>query len=446
MTIPNDKSPPILPSLTGLLEDPSVDTVDDARKLVSYLARSPTLPPIPMAIGDPYLLGGGLPAKLAAYERKAPGALGGYTRTPAGAPEARRSIASTTIQRQGLDLEDAGREFNLHLTSGTGTRGIMGDFGRYMLDKTAADGRTPVVLCAAPTWDYAGVFEPMGYKMLFWPLRVENGWLPDAADIQQALDRIDKNNATQRLALVVVNAQHNPTGASWGQETLTMLYEAATGRGAGILLDDPYNAVVTNRAQPVSAPALLFEHFARTHATQDTKRAWCRVESFGKAFSCNDWGIGSIMAHPDTLRQLSGYTFRWAFPRAGKRQWAMARWLADPASDRYLARQRTALGRKRSLWAKTLRQLGWPGELVPTGEATPYFLTAVPPRFLREPDGIARWRQELLDTTGLLFSFASIEQEGTAADIPFLRAYLGGSEKVVEEAVRRLVKAGVRYQ
>jgi N-succinyldiaminopimelate aminotransferase len=435
-----------LPPLAGLMEDPGIGVTDDARMIAAYLQRDNPLPPLPLAIGDPYLLGGTLPAGLAAYERKAPRHLGGYSRTPAGVPEARHLAAAWIIRKQGLEgLAALGTDFDVHLTSATGTRGIMGDFGRYLLDRQSPeDARTPVVLCAAPSWDYAGVFEPIGYRMAFWPLRPERGWMPDTTDIEQALAAIDAGPGV-RLGVVAINTQHNPTGCSWDAATVDKLLEAATARGAGILLDDPYNTVVTDRATPVSAPARLFEHLGVPGIPADAQRLWCRVESFGKTFSCNDWGIGTIMAHPDTLSALSEYTFRWAFPRAGNRQWAMAKWISDPASDRYLARQRTALGRKRKVWAETLRHLGWPEALTTVGEATPYYLIALPPRYASLSDGAHVWRQELMDTTGVLLSFASIEQEDTAADVAFLRIYLGGSEAVVAECARRFQAADIRY-
>ncbi|GAA1531881.1 hypothetical protein GCM10009827_057030 [Dactylosporangium maewongense] len=433
-----------LPPLAGLMADPDVDTTDDARMLDRYLRSGHALPPLPMSIGDPYLLGGALPAGLAAYEQQAPQHLAGYSRTPAGLPEARQSIAADTVRSERLDRHASpGADFDLHLTSGTGTRGIMGDFARHLLDADG-DGRTPAVLCAYPTWDYAGVFEPLGYEMAYWPLRAEHAWIPDPADIEHALAGIDADPG-RRLALVVVNTQHNPTGATWPESVLATLFEAATARGAGILLDDAYRRVVTNDADEVSAPATLLGYFVRADAPERARRRWCRVESFGKVFACNDWGIGSVMAHPETLRAIARHTIQWAFPRGARRQWAIARWLGDPACARYLAGQRAAFGHHRSLWAKSLVGLGWPRELTATGTATPYFLVAVPPAFRTRPDGVDAWRRDLLDRAGLLFSHASITIDGTDAGVPFLRAYLGGGEDVVVEAIRRLEDAEIRY-
>jgi aspartate/methionine/tyrosine aminotransferase len=435
------------PPLKGLMDDPGVDISGDARMLAAYLQSGKALSPLPMSIGDPYLLGSTLPAGLAEYERKAPPYLGGYSRTPAGIPLARRLIRDVTVRGQQLDgLAVAGKDFDLHVTSATGTRGLMRDFGRYLLDNHPKDDtRTPVILCATPTWDYAGALASLGYEMGFWPLRPENGWLPDVTDAEAALAAIDVD-PSKRLAMVIVNTQHNPTGRSWPKDVLVDLFRAATSRGAGILLDDPYYFVVTNDVQPVSAPAVLFEYLADNSVPAGAELLWCRVQSFGKAFVCNNWGIGSVMAHPETLRELAQYTLQWAFYREGLRQWAMAQWLNDPACQQYLAEQRAILGRKRSLWVDTLRDLGWPLELTALGETTPYYLMAVPPSYLSQSDGITKWRQDIFDSTGILLSYASIEQEGTGADVPYLRAYLGGPEETVIEAAQRLRDAGVKYQ
>ena len=440
------KSSLTLPPFDELMNDPGIEIMVDAQMLAAYVRQGHDAPPLAMATGDPYLLGATLPAGLAAWERKAPKYFGGYSRTPAGIPEARRTVLDVTVRGQQLDRHAVvGKDFDMHLTPATGTRGIIRDFGRYVLaTRPKGEKRTPVILCATPAWDYAGALSSLGFSMRFWPLRPENGWLPAVADAEAALRQIDAN-PNEYLALVIVNAQHNPTGRSWPADVLRSLYGAATSRGAAILLDDPYYFVVTDTAKPASAPAVLFEHLADKKTPKAAAHQWCRVQSFGKTFVCNNWGIGSVMAHPDTLRVLGEYLFEWAFPREGARQWAMARWLADPACEKYLAGQRKALGNKRRMWAEALQTLGWPPELTAVGEATPYFLMAVPPAYLAKPDGVIHWRQVLLDEAGLLFSHASIEQEGTDADAPFLRAYLGGSEAIVAEAIRRLTRVGVRY-
>lgn len=438
--------PPKLPLLDGLMEDPGVDTHDDARLLAAYLKSGKKLPPLAMSIGDPYLLGAELPKGLAAYERQAPKHLGGYNRTPAGNPEARRKILAYTTRAHKLDHHATPeKDFNLHLTSATGTRGIMHDFGRYVRDQTKKDKRQPIALCASPTWDYAGVFEPLGYTMHFWPLKPEHAWLPHAEDIDAALKTID-DNPKYRLAMVAINAQHSPTGRSWPPAILRQLFAAATTRGAGILLDDPYYLVTVEGFQPASAAALLLEHLAKPGTPVEAQQLWCRTESFGKTFACNNWGIGSIMGHPDMLNRLAKYTFEWAFPRESLRQWAMAHWITDPACDEYLTHQRRELKQKRIVWIEALHELGWPAKLTPVGEVTPYYLVAVPPKYANQKHGVEKWRQKLLDEAGMLWSYASIEQAGTRADAPYLRALLSGGVEVVAEAIRRLKKAGVRYE
>jgi len=428
------------------MEDSGVDTHDDAHMFAAYLKSGKKLPPLAMSIGDPYLLGGQLPKGLAAYERKAPPYLGGYNRTPAGNPEARRLLLAHTVRVHKLDQYAVPeKDFNLHLTSATGTRGIMHDFGRYVLDRTKKDKRRPVVLCASPTWDYAGIFEPLGYTMQFWPLKPEHDWFPQKQDIEAALTAID-NNPKYRLAMIAVNAQHSPTARSWPSDILHQLFTAATSRGAGILLDDPYFHVSVEGFEPASAVTVLLEHLAKSDTPTQAQRLWCRTESFGKAFVCNNWGIGSIMGHPDTLNSLAKYTFEWAFHRESLRQWAMAHWITDPACDEYLADQRKELKQKRTMWTDALRELGWPTRLTPVGEVTPYYLVAVPPKYAAQKDGVAKWRQLLMDDAGMLLSYASIEQAGTEADAPYLRALLSGSIEVVAEAIRRLKKATIRYE
>ncbi|MGA8112829.1 MAG: pyridoxal phosphate-dependent aminotransferase [Actinocatenispora sp.] len=424
----------------------SVPLHPDAQLIRDRLAARPDHDPIPLSIGCPGFTGGQPPAGLRAYLAEAPRYTNGYQYSSLGLPEARRSIADHLVADQRLaEHADPGRDLDVALTS-HGTRSAMRDFGRWLLAQHPSDPRTPVALCATPSWDYAGPLEPLGYQLRYWPLRAENGWRPHADDLRDALAAIDADERS-RLAVVIVNAQHNPTGRSWPAHLLRELYEAAHRRGAGVLLDDPYYAIHTNHpdAAPSSAPReLLATLYAEPGAASDTaRRHWCAVRSLGKQFGVNGWGVGTVTAHPDTLADLADLAFQWTFPVGADRQWAMARWLADPGAARWLADQRGQLSIKRNALATSLRALGWPAEAVTVGECTPYALVRVPPGYQALPDGAQRWRHDLWDATGVLLSPATVEHP--ELDVPYLRMYLGTSPAVLHEALGRLRRAGVSY-
>ncbi|MGA8116296.1 MAG: pyridoxal phosphate-dependent aminotransferase [Actinocatenispora sp.] len=426
----------------------TVPTHPDAQLLRTWLATRPDLDPIPLSIGDPGFTGSAPPAGLRDLLAEAPQHTHGYQYTGWGLPEARQLIAQHLVDEQHLaEHATPSDDFDIALTS-HGTRAVMRDFGRWLLTQHPGERRAPVALCATPGWDYAGPLESAGYQMRHWPLRVEHGWWPHLDDIDTALHALD-HDPDARLGLVVINAQHNPTGRSWPSGTVRHLIHAAHQRGAGILLDDPYYAVHTGQPDAVPCPALR-ELLAILHAnppapsrTGPARRHWCAVRSLGKQFAVNGWGVGTVTAHPDTLNALDQSAFAWAFPGGADRQWAMARWLTDDASARWTAGQRATLRGARTALTTALRDLGWPADTVPAGECTPYALIPVPRAYHRQPGGAARWRTDLLAATGVLLAPATIEHPDL--DAPYLRIYLGAAPDVLDEALTRIRRAGVTY-
>jgi hypothetical protein len=86
------------------------------------------------------------------------------------------------------------------------------------------------------------------------------------------------------------------------------------------------------------------------------------------------------------------------------------------------------------------------------GESTPYCLVAVPPAYTKAPGGIQRFREDVFWKTGVLLSYtASVsfwdaeQSNNTQINLPYLRAYLGGNQRILIEAISRWRKAGIRY-
>ena len=427
----------------------TADTVPlhpDARMIRTWLDTRPDLDPIALSIGDPGFSAPNVPGRLRDLLAEAPDHTHGYQYSMYGLPAARHLIGDHVIADQGLaESATPGNDFDLAVTS-HGTRAAIHDFGRWLLRQHPDDPRTPLALCATPSWDYAGVLEPAGYRMAHWPLRPEAGWWPHAEDLRDALTAIDADQQ-QRLAMVIINAQHNPTGRSWPGIMLRELIDAAHRRGAGILIDDAYYAVRTTdrHAAAQSAPRhLLAVLDTARRPSFAARRHWCAVRSLGKQFGVNGWGVGTITAHPDTLRELTECAFQRSFPTGADRQWAMAHWVADAASGRWMAAQRQQLTVNRDLLTDALTgPLRWPTATVVGGECGPYALIRIPLAYQTEPDGPARWRRDLFDATGVLLSPASIEQPQLPT--PYLRIYLGTSTTVLAGALQRIRAAGITY-
>ena len=430
----------------------TADTVPlhpDANMIRAWLDTRPDLDPIALSVGDPGFTQPQTPQRLLDYLAEAPDHTHGYQLSNYGLPEARHIIGDYLIADQGL-AEDAtpGHGFDIALTS-HGTRSAIRDFGRWLLRQHPDDPRTPVALCATPAWDYAGILEPLGYQMHHWPLHAGAHWWPRSEDLRAALEHIDADDQL-RLAVVIINAQHNPTSRSWPATIMRELYHAAHHRDSGILLDDPYYAVHTTHphATPQSAPrqllAALYANPARPASTDTARRHWCAVRSLGKQFGVNGWGIGTITAHPDTLHDLTGLAFQWSFPTGADRQWAMAQWINDSASTRWLTTQQQQLTTKRDLLADTLTgPLHWPDNTVTIGECTPYALVRIPLDYQHRADGPQQWRHDLFHTTGVLLAPANIEHPDRPD--PFLRVYLGAPIGILTEALHRIRRADITY-
>ncbi len=435
-------------NISDFVHDPGFPVVPDARLIDEYLRSGRAMPPLMTSVGDPSFTSAQVPQRLLDYAREAPRELHGYQASMGGLPTARQAIASYLMRTTGLDRAGQyGDDFQIALTAG-GTRGVIGDFGRLLRARAAAhDGRSvPVALCANPCWDYAGPLTEAGYEMAYWPLRADNNWLPDIADAQRVAGEVAAQNG-KRLAMVIVNAQHNPTGCGWSLETLTALFELAAAHNAGILLDDPYFEVRTPNALPVAAPAALLEFLADTHNGK-RRLDWCAVRSLGKQVGVNGWGVGTLIAHPGTLEDLLGYAFRRRFPGNAHHEWAVAQYLADPVSEQNAIAQREALADKRSRFARALQQLGWPKEMISPGEFTPYVLVATPTAWARLPHGAEQYRRHLLNRTGILVAHASIEDAslgGADSETRWVRFYLGVADEVFDTILERLAAAALTY-
>ncbi|BCL17403.1 pyridoxal phosphate-dependent aminotransferase [Micromonospora sagamiensis] len=432
-------------TLRTLLDDDLLPSrMPDVGLLVDYLRSG-------RRHGDPICLSFG-----ETWSQVAPGLVGhleaeplhthGYQLSLYGLPVLRRQVRETIQCEHRLPAGSApGRDFEVAVTW-TGTRSAMFDFGRLLRDQDEGDRRTPVVVAAGPSWDYQGVYEALGYRVRYHQLRPERGFAPSDDDLDALLAEIDAR-PDERLALVVVNAQHNPTAVNWDPEFVASSIRKATGRGAGILVDDAYYAVHDDDVVPTSALAVLLEQLADLPAA--ARRRWLMVRSLGKQFHCNGWGIGAMVADPQTLDLLvNRYRLHNCLMYGGGYQQAMARWLADPASGEFLARQRVTYRQRRMVIGEFLTgRLGYPTEAVHLGECSSYLMLSVPREYAPLPDGVERFRWDCFAATGVLLAPAWPWPYPASVDtpLPYLRMFIGPETELIRTALTRLESAGFHH-
>lgn len=256
-------------------------------------------------------------------------------------------------------------------------------------------------------------------------------WAPTAESVAFFEDACD-----QRIGLVVINAQHNPTGLSWDVSAVRALLRIADRHRAAILIDDAYYGFLDPAEGPTSA---LRELLAMPEAAA---LPWCAVRSLGKQFNCNGWGLGAIVAHPDLLEELVNvYRAEHTYNSGGILQHAMAEWLTDNAAvSAYLASERNFYAASRAAAITGLVSRGVPVEAIVAGPAGPYLLYPVPRGW---PDRASYLRSCGLEA-GVLMSdvWPSVRPLGPQAG-RHVRMYLGREPGLVAEACRRLGEAGL---
>ncbi|WP_280275292.1 aminotransferase class I/II-fold pyridoxal phosphate-dependent enzyme [Nocardia wallacei] len=396
--------------------DPELPTrFTDARLVSEYRgAGSPAGELLYVGFGETWTrIAPGLTAALAAV----PAHAHGYIVSQYGLPRLQRVLRDYVTRDHGLAPEfRAGHDYEVAATAG-GTRTAMFDFGRMLHAEGVARACAPM-----PGWDYAGVFAPLGYRMDYYP----------ASDGHPVTETLELDSDT----LVVINAQHNPTGSNWPPDSVRRLLLAARAAGAAILLDDAYFGVHDPRQSPTSALRLLLETAAPAR--------WLAVRSLGKQFHCSGWGIGAATASPDTLDALvNDWQFHHGFASAIPLQEAMARWLEDPAAERYLAAQGRDYGMKRVVLQHFLhRQLGYPRGSVQVGQFAPFARVPVPRA--RRHASMTEFRREFLWHTGVLVGVDRWDAHDDD-EWPCYRLYLGPHLTVLREALGRIRKAGYGY-
>ncbi|MFC8550870.1 pyridoxal phosphate-dependent aminotransferase [Streptomyces sp. NPDC057273] len=423
----------------------------DVALLHEYLAGgAPGGPPVYLSIGETWTEAApGLTRLLAAPMDSHSH---GYVISQYGLPRLQQALRRYIAEDHGLlDIAEPGVDFEVAVAC-SGTRNAMHDYARLLRDEAATGGpggtseTTPVAYVFSPGWDYAGVFSACGYRVRHLPL--------SAADSHPCLDTLRRallgaEQPELARGVIVINAQHNPTAVNWRPEDVRAIIRMALTAQAAILIDDAYFAVHEPGIRPTNALHILLEELGEVPVEE--RPPWLAVRSLGKQFNCNGWGIGSATGSVDLVdRLMNRAMFSRSFVGAVPLQEAMASWIEDPASQRYLEELRRDLAMKRAAVSEFLEQrLGYPPGTWRPGECTTYLRFQVPPDYLAEPDAAARFQRDCFQKTGVLFGL----DPGTLDDMlppserrpPYMRVFLGPPLPTLMQAMQRLEHAGIGY-
>lgn len=398
---------------TGKLPNP----LSDAQLITGYPASDEL---IYLSLGETWIPPA---AGLINALRQIPDYAHGYTLSPYGLPALRRSLQEYIQRTHQLPVSE---NYDVAVSQ-AGTRSAMSDFGKLLVSQS---NKPYTVLLPEPGWDYRGVFEPLGFNIQYYKIAKEHGWQPNPEDITSAI----KPNT-----LLVLNAQHNPTGTEWLPEIVSRLITTAIDNKAAILIDDAYYALHQPNCEPTNALRILIENI-----NNSTDSPWLAVRTMGKQFRCNGWGIGAMTAHPNTLANLAEIAFQHSYGSAIPLQAAMATWLKDPASDDYLNHIRQHYSDARNKVSQLIvDMLGFPNESVQMGTCTSYMRFQIPPRFVNKHDTEAYRR--LCLASGVLPGHGSMTANQNQQDCAYVRIHLGHPIPILEQAIKRLYNAGLGW-
>ncbi|MDH6180441.1 N-succinyldiaminopimelate aminotransferase [Microbacteriaceae bacterium SG_E_30_P1] len=140
-----------------------------------------------------------------------------------------------------------------------------------------------------------------------------------APDFAPDLDAL-RDAVTDSTRLIIVNTPHNPTGAVFSDEVLTLIVELAHHHDAIIVTDEVYEHLTFG--VPHRPVATLAGASDRTVS----------ISSAGKTFSVTGWKIGWITARPELLRAITAVKQYLTYVNGGPFQPAVATGLRLPDS------------------------------------------------------------------------------------------------------------------
>lgn len=133
------------------------------------------------------------------------------------------------------------------------------------------------VVVATPSYQQlASTAEPIGCRLVRWPLRFEDGFRPDLDDLRRLL--------SPRTRMVVANFPHNPTGTTVTPEEQRELIAVVERSGAWLLWDNAFAGLVHD-APPLPEATDLYERaismctLSKAYGLPGLRVGWCLAAS-----------------------------------------------------------------------------------------------------------------------------------------------------------------------
>ncbi|OZD03388.1 hypothetical protein CH275_16550 [Rhodococcus sp. 06-235-1A] len=295
----------------------------------------------------------------------------------------------------------------------TGTGAALADLFRLAAERST---KPAAVLHPEPGWMYRQLALAAGVVPIGFRVRVDNRDGPTVADLREAIAQCSELGVD--LAAVVVNPQHNPTGANWAPGAITDIGELCMQYNMIAIIDNAFHGMTLPGHTPTNAVTELSSLIATDQLFY--------VRSLSKQFACNSWTLGAV-AGPE--RALADYSRRFRLvrdPPAGMRtQAAMAAWIATPDCDQFSEVRRQEIAANEKAAKAALTSIGIEPDRIVTHGGAPYLLvrcdleTAAPVL-----------SQAIFDQCGVLFGTVT-ERDGQS----WLKVWLGRSRSLFQNAL-----------
>jgi aspartate aminotransferase/aminotransferase len=141
------------------------------------------------------------------------------------------------------------------------------------------------VLVPDPGWpNYRSILNLAGGLPVAYPMTVENGYLPDATQIEALI--------TPKTKMIIICNPGNPTGAVWPAETVKAVVELATKHDLFVMADEIYEELVFEGEH---VPASAFDDDGRVIS----------ISGFSKTYAMTGWRLGWAIADEELIKSIT---------------------------------------------------------------------------------------------------------------------------------------------
>ncbi|ALM52444.1 pyridoxal phosphate-dependent aminotransferase [Halomonas huangheensis] len=157
--------------------------------------------------------------------------------------------------------------------------------GLYATAQCLLDPEDEVIVPEPGYVTYEAVIQSTGASLVQVPLRADNGFQLDVADITAAI--------TPKTRAILLNSPHNPTGTSIGPEQWQTIAELCRAHDLWLISDEVYADLVFDGSHTCAASLAGIED--RTVV----------ISSLSKSHAMTGWRLGWVMAPPALIGHLS---------------------------------------------------------------------------------------------------------------------------------------------